>query len=587
MISAQIWILPITILVTATLLAFPTSRWLEWIMDGRYQSRGIFRRIETLLNSGGQNWKQYVFSILCFGTLLFVVGYILLSLQPWLPCNPSHKTLLSPSTIFHTVLSFITNTDLQHYAGEVHFSVGTQIFFSLLTLFLSPAIGLAALVAIIRALRGDALLGNFFVDIWRGVMYVLMPAACILAVIFIQQGSPMTLNSSRTVAQMETGKAQIIPLGPVAAAESIKMIGTNGAGFFSMNSAHPFENPTALTNFLSCVSMLLIPFALVLMYGRMLNCRRHSIVLFAIMMLLMAGNIAWTISFDTLQPNPAVTAQPARQYGDITIPAQPALPVSPLQGNMEGKEVRFGISAGATFAAMTTSTMTGAINAEMDSLNPLAALAPLTGIWLSCIFGGIGSGMVNMLIYIIIGLFIAGMMVGRTPEYLGRKIGAPELRLAILALLVHPLMILIPLSLFTITHWGADGITAQGAHGLTQMLYQFSSASANNGSAFNGLNIIQGFYNNPSPPPAAAAWDIATGLTMLFSRYMPVIAMIAMSALLGAKKPALAGQGTLRDDTMTFGLLLLGIIIVLGALLFLPVAVLGPVAESLGPMPFS
>ncbi|MBS0655805.1 MAG: potassium-transporting ATPase subunit A, partial [Verrucomicrobia bacterium] len=452
-------------------------------------------------------------------------------------------------------------------------------------LFLSAAIGLCALTAICRALRSDSSLGNFFLDMWRVVVYMFVPIAFVIASLFISQGCPMTFASSFKATTLEA-KPQTIVVGPVAAFEAMKMLGTNGGGFYGMNSAHPFENPTALSNFVSTLSMMIFPFSLVLMYGRMLNRRRHSLVIFGVMLFLMACTVIWTIAFDTLQPNPAVTAHEAKTYEQIKIPAVAALPIDQHLGNLEGKEMRFGTSAGATFAALTTDVTCGAVNAEADSLNPLAALAPMVGMWLNCIFGGKGVGMINMLLYIIIGIFIAGMMVGRTPEYLGKKIGAREVKLAIIALLVHPLMILLPAGLFAATQWGAEAISNPGAHGFSQMLYQFSSASANNGSAFDGLNITYGFFNNPNPAPEAIAWDIVTGLIMIFSRFLPIIAPLAMAAYLGAKKSCPVSLGTLPDDTVTFALLLLGTILIVGALLFLPVATLGPIAEHLGPMPF-
>jgi K+-transporting ATPase ATPase A chain len=344
--------------------------------------------------------------------------------------------------------------------------------------------------------------------------------------------------------------------------------------------------------------MMIFPFALVLMYGRMLLRMKHAYVIFAVMFLLMAATVAWSVYYDTLKPNPGLTAHPSERAFAIsspaspggklavTLPAVPGLPVDQGLGNLEGKELRFGTSAGATYAAVTTDVTCGAVNAESDSLNPIAALSPMVGMWLNCVFGGKGVGMINMLLYIIIGIFIAGMMVGRTPEYLGKKIGATEVKLAIIALLVHPVMILLPTGLFAATTWGLQAVSNPGAHGFSQMLYQFSSASANNGSAFDGLGVVYGFANNPNPAPTAAAWDIATGLVMIFSRFLPIIAPIAMAALLGAKKSSPFGLGTLRDDSLTFGVLLLGTIIIIGALLFLPVAALGPVAEHLGPIPF-
>jgi K+-transporting ATPase ATPase A chain len=506
------------------------------------------------------------------------------------------------------VISFITNTNLQHYSGDQHLSNFSQIFFCIWNMFVSAAVGFSALVAIVRALRGEAKLGNYFVDMWRILVYMFAPIALIIAFIFMVQGSPMTFKSSYQVSTLEPAamgttdkgeaKQQTIVVGPVAALESIKMLGTNGGGFFGMNSAHPFENPTGLSNFFVCLSMMMFPFALVLMYGRMLGRMRHAFVIFSIMLLLMAGTIVMSIYYDTLQPNPGLTAHPmARTYQVpsatapggkrvVTLPAVAGLPVDQHLGNLEGKEMRFGTSAGATFAAVTTDVTCGAVNAEADSLHPMSGLSPMIGMWLNCVFGGKGVGMVNMLLYVIIGIFVAGMMVGRTPEYLGRKIGAREVKLAILALLVHPFMILLSTGLFAATNWGLLAVSNPGPHGFSQMLYQFSSASANNGSAFDGLGVAYGFWNNPNPAPTAIPWDIATGLVMLFSRYLPIIAPIAMAASLGAKKSSPYGLGTLRTDTVTFGILLLGTVLIIGALLFLPVAVLGPLAEHLGPIPF-
>jgi potassium-transporting ATPase potassium-binding subunit len=604
----QTWLLPVALLVTATLVAYPLSRYLAWIMDGKYRQIPVLSWFEKSLDSGPQSWKQYTGSLLIFNTALFVFGYVVLLIQPWMPLNPDAKGMLAPSTIFNSVVSFMTNTNLQHYAGDVHLSNFSQIFFCIANMFLSASIGFCSLVAIIRAFRGEASLGNFFVDMWRVVIYMFIPAALIFGIIFMSQGSPMTLQSSYQVSTLEPAamgttdkgevKKQTIVVGPVAALESIKMLGTNGGGFFGMNSAHPYENPTGLSNFFNTLAMMIFPFALVFMYGRMLKRMRHGIVIFSVMLLLMVGTIVWSICFDTLKPNPGLTAHPTAQTfqipnakapggkQDVVLPAVAGLPVDQHLGNLEGKEMRFGTSAGATFAALTTDVTCGAVNAEMDSLNPLAALSPMVGMWLNCIFGGKGVGMVNMLLYIIIGIFIAGQMVGRTPEYLGRKIGAREVKLAVLALLVHPMMILMPTGLFAALDWGLKAVSNSGAHGFSQMLYQFSSASANNGSAFDGLGVTFGFANNATPSPTAIPWDIATGLVIVFSRFLPIIAPIAMAAFLGAKKASPDGLGTLHDDTPTFGFLVLGTILIVGALLFLPVAVLGPIAEHFGPMPF-
>ena len=593
----QTWIIPISLLVVTTLLAIPLSRYCAWIMEGNYRAPRLLKWLENRLDSGPQTWKQYAAALIIFNLALFVYGFAVLTLQPWLPLNGDHKGILAPSTIFNSVISFMTNTNLQHYAGEVNLSIFSQIFFCIANQFLSAAVGFCSLAAIIRAFRGQTLVGNFFVDMWRVVIYMFIPVSLVLGVLFLIQGCPMTFSSSHGVTTLETAH-QTISMGPVAALEPIKMLGTNGGGFFGMNAAHPFENPTGFSNFFNTMAMMLFPFVLVLMYGRMLKRRKHSWVVFSVMMVLMVGTVVWSVYFDTLKPNPAFTAHPlARTYAIhnnsapggktlVQLPAVAGLPVDQRLGNLEGKEMRFGTSAGATYAALTTDVTCGSINAEMDALNPIAALSPMAGMWLNCIFGGKGVGMINFLMFLIIGVFIAGQMVGRTPEYLGKKIGIRECKLAVIALLVHPLMILLPTGLFAATDWGIKAESNPGPHGFSQIVYQFSSASANNGSAFDGLGVSYGANNNPSPSPEAVPFDIATGLVMLFARYLPILAMIAMAGFLGEKKSAPFGLGTLRDDTLTFGFLLLGTIVIVGALLFLPVAALGPLAEHLGPIPF-
>jgi K+-transporting ATPase ATPase A chain len=577
-------------------------------MDGKYRSWRLFGWFERRLDTGQQSWKEYASSLLIFNMVLFVFSFIVLTLQPWMPLNPRGLGTLAPSTIFNSAVSFMTNADLQHYSGDQHLSNFSQIFFGFTNLFLSASVGLSALVAVIRALRGDAKLGNYFLDMWRAMVYMFLPLAFVVALVFMVQGSPMTFQSSHKVHTLEPAamgttdkgeqKQQTIVVGPVAAFESIKMLGTNGGGFYAMNSAHPFENPTGLTNFLNCLAMMIFPFALVFTYGRMLGRMRHAFVIFYVMLVLMTGIIVLSVFYDTLEPNPGLTAHPEARAYDVTsattpggtvtvaLPAVAGLPIDQHLGNLEGKELRFGTSAGAASAALMTGVTVGAPSAELDSLNPAASLSPMIGMWLNCIFGGKGVGMINMLLYIVIGIFMAGMMVGRTPEYLGKKIEAHEVKLAIIALMVHPFMILMPSGLFAATSWGLQAVSNPGPHGLSQIFYQFSSASATNGSAFDGLRVAYGFANNASPAPTAVAWDIATGLVLIFSRYVPIVASLAMAASLGAKTSAPFGVGTLRTDTPTFGILLFGIILIVGGLLYLPLAVLGPLAEYLGPIPF-
>jgi len=602
------WFLPVSMLVTTTLLAIPLSRYLAFIMDGKYHAPRMLRWFEKRLDTGPQNWKQYTASLLIFNSVLFVFGYVVLSLQPWMPLNPQGKGMLAPTTILHSVVSFMTNTDLQHYSGDVHFSNFSQIFFCITNFFLSASIGFCSLAAIIRAFRSDNSVGNFFVDMWRVVAYMFVPISFVLALFFLQQGTPITYQSSYQVATLEPtamgttdkgeAKQQTIVVGPLAAFVPMKQLGTNGGGFYGMNSAHPFENPTAFTNFLSCVGMMLFPFGLVLMYGRMLGRLRHAWVIFSVMMVLMVGTIVWSVWYDTYKPNPGLTAHPNSRTFSIpsasapggkrtfTTPAVAGLPVDQHLGNLEGKELRFGTSAGATFAAMTVNVTDGAVNCEHDSLNPIAGLAPYAGMWVNCIYGGKGVGMINLLLFLVLGVFVAGQMVGRTPEYLGKKIGGREMKLAMIALLIHPIMILGPTGVFAATSWGMKAENNPAAHGFSEILYQFSSASANNGSAFDGLGVTYGFNNNANPAPTAQQFDIATALVIIASRFIPIIAPIAMAASLGAKKSVPFGLGTLRDDSFTFGCLLFGSIVIIGALLFLPVAALGPIAEHLGPIPF-
>jgi potassium-transporting ATPase potassium-binding subunit len=603
-----IWTLPLLIFAITVLLAYPLGLYLTWIMDGRYRGPGWLRGLERRADTGPQNWVQYTIALLLFNVGIFVVGFTVLALQPWLPLNPDQKGMLAPTTIFNTVCSFLSNTNLQHYSGEVHLSYFSQLFAICWNQFVSPAVGLAALVAIIRGLRGDSDLGNFYLDMWRGVFYVFLPLAFLLAVLLIANGVPMTFEGNASVQTVEPGSMgtgsdgqptlpQVLARGPVAAIVAIKQLGTNGGGFFGANSAHPFENPNALTNVLTCMAILLVPVASLVMFGKMLRNLRHAGVIFGVMAVVSATTVIWGVYYDSMRPNPALTAHAERTYEipdggakggkrTITLLAVAGLPVDQALGNLEGKELRFGTSAGPTWAAFTTNTSNGSVNCMHDSLNPLAGLTPLTGMWLNCVWGGVGVGFINFFVYLIVGVFLAGLMVGRTPEYLGKKVEGREMKLAMLALLIHPLMILGPAGLFVATDWGNKSMNNPAAHGFSEVLYEFSSASANNGSEFGGLQQTYGFNDNKDPAPYATRLDIATGLVMLISRFIPIIAPLAIAGGLAVKKPTPFTAGTMRTDTLTFGFVLLGTILLVGALLFLPAAVLGPVAEHWGPIPF-
>jgi len=605
----QIWILPLLLLAVTVLLSIPVGRYLAWVMDGRYRTPRWLRWFEGRLDTGPQNWKQYTIALLLFNTVMFIVGFAVLSLQPVLPLNPDKMKMLAPTTIFNSVTSFLTNTNLQHYSGEQHLSYFSQIFFVLWNMFVSAAVGFCALVAVIRGLRGDKHMGNYYLDMWRAVMYVFLPASLLMGVVLLAAGVPMTLDPAAEASTVEAkamgtdDKDQPLPQriarGPVAAVIPIKHLGTNGGGFFGANGAHPFENPSAWTNFWECVNLMIFPFSLVVMFGCMLKNLRHAAVIYGVMMVMLLAVTGWCVYWDTLQQNPALTDQAAKAYPvdtkdaekqvvkrSIESPRWAALPVSSELGNLEGKELRYGTSAGSSFAAFTTAIACGSVNCMHDSLNPLAGLTPLTGMWLNCIFGGKGVGLINMLVYLIVGVFLAGLMVGRTPEYLGKKVEAREMKLAMLALLIHPIMVLGPTGLFAALPWGTKATNNPGAHGFSEVLYEFSSSSANNGSGFEGLQDTYGFNDNKDAAPYSPYWDIATGLVMVVSRLIPIIAPIALAAALAVKKPTPFTAGTLRTDTLTFGFLLLGTVLLVGALLFLPAAVLGPVAEHLGPLPF-
>lgn len=585
----QVWLLPILIVLTTFVLSIPVGLYLAWIMEGRYSPPRWLRWLERRVDTGAQDWKQYVVALLLFNTVMFLFSFAVLQAQALLPLNPDQRGTLSPTTVFNTATSFLTNTNLQHYAGEQNLSYFSQLAVICWNMFVSAAVGFCALTAVIRGLRGDAHMGNYYLDMWRVVVYVFLPASLIMGVIFIPLGQPMTLDGIAHVQTVEreamgtdeAGKPlpQQISRGPVAAIIPIKHLGTNGGGFFGANSAHPFENPTALSNFLTCVNIMIFPYSLVIMFGRMLGNMKHAAVIYGVMLTMFLGMVSWGIFWDTLHPNPGLE-------GQTETASLAPLPVDQELGNLEGKELRFGTSAGAAFSGITTAITCGSVNCMHDSLNPLAGLTPMTGMWLNCIFGGKGVGLINLLVFLIIGVFLAGLMVGRTPEYLGKKVEAREMKLAMLAFLVHPILILAPTGLFAANGWGAASTNNPGAHGFSEILYEFSSSSANNGSGFEGLADTYGFNDNPNRAPYSPQWDIATGLVMLFGRFIPIIAPIALAAGLAAKKKTPFTTGTLRTDTLTFGFVVLGTILLLGALTFMPAAVLGPVAEHFGPLPF-
>jgi K+-transporting ATPase ATPase A chain len=507
-----------------------------------------------------QDWKQYSVSMLVSNVFMWLATFAIVTLQGVLFLNPDGIAAMEPTLAFNSISSFTTNTNLQHYSGESGLSYLSQMAFATFLQFVTAATGMAALVAIIRGLGGNRLtsLGNFYVDMTRAAVRVLLPLAIFVATILISQGTPMTFDGAAKATAVE-GQEQTIARGPVAAMVAIKQLGTNGGGFFGPNSAHPYENPTPISNLAETWSITIIPMAMVWTLGEMLRRRKLAVVIFVTMLALYL---------------PLVTFAVSQEFGGNSAIA--AMGVDQATGSMEGKEVRFGAGLSALWATTTTVTSNGSVNSMHDSMTPLGGLVPMIGMWLNNIFGGVGVGFINMLIFIIVTVFVAGMMIGRTPEFLGKKVEAKEMKLASLALLWHPLIILVGTATACYV-WvtTADPGTAlawlknPGPHGFSEMLYEFSSAAANNGSGFEGLGD-----NTPF-------WNIACGLVMLFSRYIPIIAPLALAGSLAAKPAAPETSGSLHADSATFGLALWSVVVILGLLMFMPVAVLGPVAEYL------
>jgi K+-transporting ATPase ATPase A chain len=417
--------------------------------------------------------------------------------------------------------------------------------------FVSAATGIAALAAMARGLAGRKELGNFFVDLARAAFLVLLPVALIVATLMALGSMPMTLSGAATATTLE-GAEQTIARGPVAAFLTIKQLGTNGGGFFGPNCTQPFENPTFWTNALAMISIILIPMASVWMFGRIVGRMRHAAVVFGVMLFLLLAKIGGAVWFEQA---------PTQAFA--------SLPIEQTTGNLEGKELRLGATTGPLWAVVTTSTSNGSVGAMHDSLNPMTGLMPMIGMWLNATFGGVGVGMINMFLYIVVAVFVAGMMVGRTPEYLNRRLEAREVTLAILALFAHAFFILVGTAIFSVTPWGTGTLNNTGPHGFSEILYEFSSSSANNGSGFEGLG------DNTVP------WNVATGLVMLLARYIPIILPLAIAGLLAAKRATAQSAGTLGVEDATFGIMLIATIVIFGALTFFPAAALGPIAEHL------
>jgi K+-transporting ATPase ATPase A chain len=519
--------------------------WLERLV---YRAGGV--------NWHEQSWRAYTTALLAFSALTMLVTYAIQRLQQILPFNPQGLGAVEAGSAFNTAASFTTNTNWQGYVGEAAMSYLSQMAALAWHNFISAAAGIAIAVALARGItrRGDGkgigTIGNFWVDLTRSTVYILLPLCVIFTLVFVSQGVIQNLAPYQEASTLE-GARQVIAMGPVASQEAIKQLGTNGGGFFNANAAHPFESPNPLTNFLSMFLIFTIPAGLTFTFGRMAGDQRHGWALFGAMAFLFLAGVT--------------VAYRAEARGN---PIHQALGVSPGLGNMEGKEVRFGVANSALYATATTDASCGAVNSMHDSFTPLGGLVPLFNIQLGeVVFGGVGAGLYGMLVMAILAVFIAGLMVGRTPEYLGKKIETREVKLAMLYVLIFPLVILSFAAWSVVVPYGLSSLNNAGPHGLSEILYAFTSAAGNNGSAFAGISANTPWYN------------VTLGLAMLAGRFLMIVPALAIAGLLAGKKSVPPGPGTLPTTGPLFAALLVGVIVIVGALTFFPVLSLGPIVE--------
>ena len=534
-------------------------------------------------------WKKYAIALLIFNTLGVIFVYALQRLQAWLPLNPQQFANVSADSSFNTAVSFVTNTNWQGYSGESTMSYLTQMAGLAVQNFLSAATGIVVAIALIRgfARHSSSTIGNVWADLTRSILYILLPLSVVLALVLVGQGvvqnfsaykdittietltyqnpktdadgNPIKDATGNPVTETATTRKQTLPMGPMASQESIKELGTNGGGFVNANSAHPYENPTAISNFLEMFAILLIPMGLTYTFGRIAGDTRQGWAVFAAMAILLVPLVGIAVHSEQ-QGNPLIAGLGVDQTAGALQPG----------GNMEGKESRFGIGASALFASVTTATSCGAVNAMHDSFTPLGGFVPLINMQLGeVMFGGVGTGLYSMLIFAIVGVFIAGLMIGRTPEYLGKKIESFEIKMSSIAILVMPLIVLTGTAVAVSVAAGKAGVANPGAHGFSEILYAFSSAGNNNGSAFGGLSANTPFYN------------IALGLVMWFGRFWPIVAVLAVAGSLAAKKRIPVTAGTMLTYGPTFVILLIGTVLLVGALTFVPALALGPIVEHL------
>ena len=564
------------------ILIFPIGNYVYHIATGKKSFVDpLFDRIDNTLykvlriQTASMGWKTYALSLLLVNACLIFVGYLILRLQATSLLNPNGVGGMEEALSFNTIISFMTNTNLQHYAGESCLSYLSQMLVIIMMMFTSAASGYAACMAMIRGLLGKPM-GNFYVDFIRIITRFLLPMSFFVGLFLVWQGVPQNLASNITVTTLE-GKLQDIASGPIAALESIKHLGTNGGGFLGANSATPLENPTILTNLAELYSMMLLPASCVFVFGRMAYDKHQerkikegvlSISEAPVQKRVWLGKEGRTIfiAMSVLFVIGLGLCFYSESQGNSAVEA---VGISQTAGNMEGKEVRFGVAQSSLFTTVTTSFTTGTVNNMHDTLTPLGGFVPMLHMMLNVVFGGAGVGLMNMLIYAILAVFICGLMIGRTPEYLGKKIEGKEMKLAALSIIIHPLLILAFSALAVSTQAGLEGISNPGYHGLSQILYEFASSAANNGSGFEGLADNTLF------------WNLACGVVMFLGRYMSIIIQLGIAGSLMQKTEVNETIGTLKTDTASFAIILVVVVYIFAALTFLPSLALGPIAEFL------
>lgn len=558
------WLQIVVFALAILAITKPLGIYLTRVFDGTYQWLSPLERVVHRLcgvdGKEDQHWKQYAASVLVFSAISFALTYLVLRLQHTLPLNPQGFAAVPDRQAFETAASFTSNTNWQSYAGETmmsYFSQMTQLAFHN---FASAAVGIAVAVAFVRGIarRSAGKIGNFWADVVRGTLYVLLPLSLIVAVIFVQQGAIQNFKPSIEVTTLE-GAKQVIAMGPVASQESIKQIGTNGGGFFNANAAHPFENPTPWSNFWQMLAIFMIPSALTYTLGRMVKKQSHGWAVWSAMFVLFAIGTSTTYWAEA-RGNSIHAARGLEIAASAENPG----------GNMEGKEVRFGVASSALYATVTTAASSGSVNAMHDSFTPIGGMVPMINMQLGeVVFGGVGAGLYGMLMMVVLSVFVAGLMVGRTPEYLGKKVQAREVQMVMLYVLVFPAVILTMSAIAVLAPMGLKGLNNAGPHGLSEILYAFSSTAANNGSAFAGLTGSTYFYNS------------LFGVTMLIGRFTMMVPILALAGFLAEKQIAPESSGTFPVTSPLFVALLVAVILIVGALTFFPALALGPIVEQL------